>query len=480
MTGRQPAEHRSAPAAIIGDDEVHSTERVEVIDPYRGDVVGTVECADADAVSAAVSAAAVAARAWADTAVAERAATLRRTAALIEDPQRGLAATVTREMGMPTMLAAATQQVMPATVLRAMADAAGTFEWEKPIDGATLRHVPVGVVAAITPWNMPVHQIVAKISAAFAAGCAVVLKPSELTPFDALDVRRCFVDAGLPPGLFAVVNGAGAQTGSLLTSHPGLGHVSFTGSVDAGRAVARSAAANLVRATLELGGKSPAVVLPDADLAAVIPRVVASGLVNSGQACNATTRLVLPRRHQDEIERLLVDAASASVLGDPADPSTTMGPLASRLQTDRVLDHIEKARADGGHLLTGTGHARRIGPSDGFIEPTIITELGPAARAVREEIFGPVLVTQFYDTVDEAVEIANDCDYGLSAEVWSADTDAARDVAAALEVGQIKINGVRTRERPSVPFGGMKLSGYGRELGATGLAEFTEIQAVMA
>ena len=480
MTGQQPAEHRNAPAAIIGDDEVQSTERVDVIDPYRGDVVGTVECADADTVSAAVSAAADAARAWTNTAVAERAAILRRTAALIEDPRRGLAATVTREMGMPTTLAAATQQVMPATVLRAMADAAGTFDWQRTIDGATLRHVPVGVVAAITPWNMPVHQIVAKISAAFAAGCAVVLKPSELTPFDAIDVRRCFVDAGLPPELFAVVNGRGSETGSLLTSHPGLGHGAFPGSVDAGRAVARSAAGNLVRATLELGGKSPAVVLPDADLTTVIPRVVASGLVNSGQACNATTRLVLPRSHQDEIEQLLVDAARASVLGDPADQSTTMGPLASRLQTDRVLDHIEKARADGGHLLTGTGHTRRVGSCDGFIAPTIITELGPTARAVREEIFGPVLVTQFYDTVDEAVEIANDSDYGLSAEVWSADTDAARDVAAALEVGQVKINGVRTRERPAVPFGGMKQSGYGRELGATGLAEFTEIQAVMA
>ena len=471
---------RSAPAALIGDDVMRSDDVIDVVDPFRNEVIGTTECADAESISAVVSTAVDAARAWGRTAVAERAAVLRRTAALIEDPARGIAPTVTSEMGMPSTLATATQQAMPAAVLRAMADAAEQFAWIREVDGATVRQVPAGVVGAITPWNMPVHQIVAKVAAAFAAGCGVVLKPSELTPFDALLVRRCFLDAGLRPDLFAIVNGTGKDTGSLLANHPALGHISFTGSVDAGRAVARSAAGNLVRATLELGGKSPAVVLPDANLSTVIPRVVGSGLINSGQACNATTRLVLPRAHQAQIEQLLIDAARTFVLGDPVDASTTMGPLASRLQTDRVLDHIEKARVDGGHLLTGTGHPTQIGRSNCFLEPTIITELAPTARAIREEIFGPVLVTQYYDTVDDAVAIANDSDYGLSAEVWSGDDAAAHAVATALEVGQVKINGVRTRDRPAVPFGGMKSSGYGRELGALGLAEFTETQAVMS
>ncbi|MFT4042583.1 MAG: aldehyde dehydrogenase family protein [Gordonia sp. (in: high G+C Gram-positive bacteria)] len=476
---------RRAPAAVFGDHEVHSSEQIEVIDPYRGVTIGTTGAAGPEIVADAVASAAAAQRAWSAVEPSVRASVLRRTAELINDPTRPIAATVTAEMGMPATLAKATQQVMPAAVLRAMADAAETFTWDRTIDGARLRHVPAGVVAAISPWNMPVHQIVAKVAAAVAAGCAVVLKPSEMTPFDALLVRNCFLDAGLPAGVFTIVNGTGPVTGNALTSHPGVAHVSFTGSVEAGRAVARAAAGNLVRTTLELGGKSPAVVLPDADLDTVIARVVASGLVNSGQACNATTRLVLPRAQQDRIERLLIDATAAAVLGDPTDPATTMGPLASARQTERVLDHIEKARADGGRLLTGSGQRESVRTAhgftaDGFIAPTIICELGPSARAVREEIFGPVLVTQYYDDVDEAVAIANDCAYGLSAEVWSARTDAAREVAAALEVGQVKINGVRTRERPAVPFGGMKLSGYGRELGATGLAEFTEIQAVMS
>lgn len=470
----------TAPAAIIDGREIRGRELLEVIDPYRSTTLGTVESADAGTVADAVTSATAAQRDWAAVPVTERSAVLRRTADLFEQNGTRIADTVTAEMGMPSALAVATQQVMPAAVLRAMADAAERLDWETDTDGALLRRVPAGVIAAVTPWNMPVHQIVAKVSAAFAAGCSVVLKPSEMTPFDAVLAREMFIAGGLPAGVFAIVNGTGPDVGAVLAASPGVAHVSFTGSVEAGKAVAAAAASTLARTTLELGGKSPAVVLPDADLTDVIPRVLASGLVNSGQACNATTRLVLPMAQRAEIESLLIAGVARFVMGDPRDASTVLGPLASQRQAERVIDHIEKARADGGRLLVGDGSPARIGPSTGFVSPTIIADLTPGARAVREEIFGPVLVTQYYDDIADAIEIANDCDYGLSAEVWSSNTDRARDVAAALEVGQVKVNGVRTRERPGVPFGGVKQSGYGRELGALGLAEFTEIQAVMS
>ncbi len=473
-------EQLSVPAAIIDGVAVETDDRIEVVDPFTNTVIGSTGQADAGIVGDAVASAVAAQRAWADTSVGTRADILRRTADAFEQNGNAIPNLVTSEMGMPTALATATQQVMPAAVLRAMADTAKAFPWRSHADGAELQHVPAGVIAAITPWNMPVHQIIAKVSAAFATGCAVVLKPSEMTPFDAVRVRELFIAAGLPEGVFAIVNGTGRDVGATLAARPGIAHVSFTGSVAAGKAVAAAAASTLARTTLELGGKSPAVVLPDADLQQVIPRVIASGLVNSGQACNATTRLVLPRAHAAEIESLIVESVSTIRLGDPRDRSTVMGPLASRRQAERVLDHIGKARADGGNLLTGTGDAVTIGASDNFIAPTVITGLEPTAHAVREEIFGPVLVVQYYDDVAGAVEIANDCDYGLSAEVWSSSPGAAKDVAAALDVGQVKVNGVRTRERPAVPFGGVKQSGYGRELGAAGLSEFTEIRAVMS
>jgi aldehyde dehydrogenase (NAD+) len=469
----------TSPAALIGDREVDTGDQIAVVNPFSDTVIGVTHQAGRDDVDEAVAVAQTGFRVWSSVDVAERAAMLRRTAELLEQRGQTVADVVTAEMGMPTTLAVATQQAMPAAVLRAMADAAERFAWVERIDGATLQRIPAGVVAAITPWNMPVHQIVAKVAAALAAGCSVVLKPAEATPFDAALIRRCFIDAGLPATAFGIVNGTGPVTGTALAGHPGVAHVSFTGSVGAGRSVAAAAAGSLTRTTLELGGKSPAVVLPDADFGAVLPRVLASGLVNTGQACNATTRIVAPRAAAYTVEAALAQALSRIVVGDPTQESTTHGPLASRPQTDRVLEHAALARS-AGRVVAGTGEQLSIGRSHCFVDPLIVADLGPDGRTVREEIFGPVLVVQYYDAVAEAIELANDCDYGLSAEVWSADSDHAADVAGALDVGQVKINGVKTRERPAVPFGGMKNSGYGRELGATGLAEFTEIKAVMA
>ncbi|WP_009476336.1 aldehyde dehydrogenase family protein [Rhodococcus sp. JVH1] len=465
---------------IDGDWFVPAGPVIEVIDPFTETVMGEVVDAGSDVVDDAVRSAAAAHPEWRRTDVTDRAELLDRAADLLTRDGPAIAALVSREMGMPISLAEVTQAQLPADVLRATARTARVFPWSQDIDGATLVRRGSGVVGAITPWNMPVHQIVAKVSAALAAGSTVVLKASEMTPYDANALAQLFLEAGLPPGVFNVVTGTGAVTGAALAAHLDLAHVSFTGSVAAGRAVAGLAAATLTRCTLELGGKSPAVVLPDADLHAALTGAVTSGLVNSGQACNATTRLLIPAHLAADAVDILEDAAAQQVLGDPADPRTRQGPLVSARQRDRVLDHVADAVAAGGHLLTGTGKPSESCPTGYFVDPTIITGLPEDARAIREEIFGPVLAVQIYTDVDDAVRIANDCAYGLSAEVWSGDVERARAVAGRLDVGQVKINGVRTRNRPTVPFGGVKDSGYGRELGHLGIEEFTDVTAVMS
>ncbi len=453
---------------------------VEVIDPFTETIIGQVADAGAELVDSAVRSAQAAHRLWCRTDVDERAAVLERTADLLERDGETIAAVVTREMGMPISLARATQAELPAAVLRATARAARTLDWNTDIDGATLLRRGSGVVGAITPWNMPVHQIVAKVSAALAAGSTVVLKASEMTPYDAEMLAGLFLEAGLPAGAFNLVTGVGPTTGAALAGHDTLAHMSFTGSVTAGRAVAALAGQALTRCTLELGGKSPAVILPDADLDTAIPSAIASGLVNSGQACNAPTRLLVPQSLVAEVTDLIRAAVAEHTLGDPTDPTTKQGPLASARQRDRVLDYVAGAVDAGGELLTGTGKPYDGSATGFFVEPTVITGLDENARAVREEIFGPVIALQTYTDIDDAVRIANDSAYGLSAEVWSGDTDRARAVANHLDVGQVKINGVRTRTRPAVPFGGVKNSGYGRELGALGIEEFTDVTAVMA
>ncbi|RRQ27526.1 aldehyde dehydrogenase family protein [Rhodococcus sp. Eu-32] len=459
--------------SLVGGTATRSGAPIDVIDPFTGTSIGFTHESGSETVDLAVQSAEHAFHDWSRTTIEERAAVLERAADLLDEHAADIAGTVTREMGMPIRLSTVTQAELPASVLRATAAIARSFPWVESIDGAQLRRRASGVVGAITPWNMPVHQIVAKVSAALGAGCTVVLKPSEATPFDAVSVAQIFLDAGLPPGAFSVVQGTGRVTGAALAGHPRIAHVSFTGSVDAGRTVAALAAGTLARTTLELGGKSPAVILPDADFDAAVPGALGNALVNSGQACNAPTRMVIPAESAAEIEQRI--AEMSIVLGDPSDPATTHGPLASERQLARVVDYAQSAIADGGRLVIGTGK-----PEAGcFMAPTVIADLPPTSRAVREEIFGPVVVLQTYRDVEEAVAIANDSDYGLSAEVWGSPTEAEA-VASKLHVGQVKLNGVKTRSRPAVPFGGVKLSGYGRELGALGFAEFTDVTAVMA
>ncbi|MGW5520562.1 aldehyde dehydrogenase family protein [Nocardia africana] len=453
---------------------------IAVIDPFTEQRIGEVAESGPDAVELAVAAADKALASWAATPVEERAALLERVADHLVRDADTIAGLVTCEMGMPVTLSRVTQSELPSSVLRATAASARQFPWSQPIDGAILERGAAGVVAAITPWNFPVHQIVAKVAAALVAGCTVVLKPSELTPFDAEFLAELFLEAGCPPGVLNTVTGTGPVTGAALAAQPGLGHVSFTGSVEAGRAVAGLAAHTLTRCTLELGGKSPVLLLPDADVDTAVAGALASGLNNSGQACNATTRMLVPADVLPDVEALVHTHIEKYALGDPADPGTRLGPLASARQRDRVLGYIENAVAAGATLLTGSGKPSDAFERGFFVDPTVITGLQEHAQAVREEIFGPVIVVQTYTDTDDAVRIANDSDYGLSAEIWSGDTDHAKTVAGRLQVGQVKINGVRTRTRPSVPFGGRKHSGYGRELGSLGIEEFTEVRAVMA
>ena len=465
-----------APCLIDGEWVTPPGKALPVIDPYTETAIGEVAEAGEELVERAVSAAVRAGRSWRRTEPAERAELLERLAALLAERSADLAALVTRQMGMPIALATASQAELPAAVLRSFAALTRTIAWRERIDGAELLRVPRGVVGAITPWNMPVHQIVAKLGAALAAGNTVVLKPSEQTPFDAVALGELCQAAGLPAGVVNIVHGTGPVTGSALAASPGVDAVSFTGSVAAGRTVAELAARHLAPVTLELGGKSPAVVLPDADLAVAVPAVVRSGLVNSGQACNATTRLVLPCRRAEEATELISRTLAELVPGDPKLPQTTFGPLASARQRDRVLEYLAAAK-DAPAL---TAHEDTLPEHGFFVAPRVFTELPAGSRLLREEIFGPVLAVQWYADLDEAARLAEDGDYGLSAEVWSADTERAAEFGRRLRVGQVKVNGVRTRERPAVPFGGFGLSGYGRELGAEGLLEMTTVQAVMS
>lgn len=469
-----------AQCVVDGESFLADGEAYVVVDPYREEPMGSTPEAGEALVGRAVASGARAAAAWVDADLEERAALLERVAELLERDSHTVAGLVSREMGMPLALANITQSQVPAGVLRATARAARSFPWREEIEGAVLLRRGAGVVGAVTPWNMPVHQIIAKVSSALAAGCSVVLKGSEQTPYDAHLVAMLFLEAGAAPGLVNVVTGTGPETGAALSAHPGLARMSFTGSVRAGREVATLAAASLTPCALELGGKSPAVILPDADLAQVVPAAFMSGLTNSGQACNAPTRMLVPRTSLAEVEELIVAAAASVRLGDPSLPETQQGPLVTSRQRAAVLSRIQDALRDGGRLVVGTGEASEQSSTGYFVDPTVIADLPEKSAAVREEIFGPVIVLQTYQDEEDAVRLANDSDYGLSAEVWSGDHDHAIAVGERLSCGQVKINGVRTRQRLAVPFGGMRHSGYGRELGAAGIEEFTDTTAVMA
>ncbi|MBY4575642.1 aldehyde dehydrogenase [Gordonia paraffinivorans] len=452
-------------------------ERIPVLNPATEEVIGSIVDADASDAAAAFAAARKALPGWRALPVGERAAYLDALADAFRDRGEELARLATAEIGMPLAESRGVQAALPEQVLRSTAQAARDLAWEyQDASGSTVIREPVGVVLGITPWNFPVHQLVAKLAPALAAGCTIVLKPAELTPLNALFLADLCAAIGLPPGVVNLVTGRGSTTGETLVQSEAYDLVSFTGSLGIGRHIGEVAGRRIVRATLELGGKSPAVVMSDADLAAAVQTTVKNCFTNAGQKCNAPTRLIVPEARREEAMQIAAAAAASYRLGDPLDDDTTMGPLASEVQREKVLSYVAGARARGARVHGGGAAGFDRGY---FVEPAIITDVAESDPVVQEEIFGPVLVLLGHHGEDDAIRLANDSPYGLSAEVWTADPAAARRLAEGIQAGQVRINGVRSPNPPIAPFGGYKASGLGRELGSFGLEEYLEVKAVL-
>ncbi|MGC5019544.1 aldehyde dehydrogenase family protein [Micromonospora sp. DT47] len=448
---------------------------IAVENPATGEIVGQVPAGAPADVDRAVAAARAAFPGWAATDPAERAAHLDRLHAALAARADDIARTVALELGTPLKLAARVQTGLPLTVLRSMVELAGRPPVEETVGNSLVVREPIGVVGAITPWNYPLHQVVAKAAPALAAGCTVVLKPSELTPLTAYLLFDAVAEAGLPAGVVNLVPGTGPVVGEALAAHPDVDLVSFTGSTATGRRIAHLAADRIARVALELGGKSANLILADADLPTAVKVGVGNALLNSGQTCTAWTRMLVHRSRYDEALDLVARAVGAYRPGDPFDPATRLGPLVSAAQAERVRGFVDRALSGGARLVAGGPHAAL--PSRGhFVAPTVLADVHPDSELAQEEVFGPVLAVIPFADDDEAVAIANNSRYGLAGAVWSADPDRALAVARRLRTGQVDVNGGAFN--PLAPFGGYKQSGLGRELGAHGIDEFREIKAI--
>jgi acyl-CoA reductase-like NAD-dependent aldehyde dehydrogenase len=456
--------------------EPSGTEVLEVVNSTTEEVMGTVPAGTPEDVDRAVRAAQRAYPAWAATPRDERAKLLARVQEALVARTDELARLITEEVGMPYALSRLVQVGLPIASFASMAELLSSFSFEEEIGNSLVVREPAGVVGAITPWNYPLHQIAAKVAPALAAGCTVVLKPSEVAPLNAFVLAEVFEEVGLPPGVFNLVTGTGPVVGEAIASHPLVDMVSFTGSTRAGKRVMQLASDTVKRVALELGGKSACVVVDDADLQAAVTSCVSSCYLNSGQTCSALTRLIVPRGRLAEVEDLAVRAAETYRPGDPFDPATRLGPLVSAAQRERVRGYIRTGIDEGAKLLTG-GPEPPEGLERGFfVRPTVFGDVRPDATIAKEEIFGPVLSIIPYDSEDEAVAIANGTIYGLAGAVWAADRARAEQVARRLRTGQVDLNGGSFN--PLAPFGGYKQSGIGRELGRFGLEEYLEIKAL--
>jgi acyl-CoA reductase-like NAD-dependent aldehyde dehydrogenase len=468
---------------FIDGEHVDSDEFYEVVNPANEEVVATAAKGRLRHADAAVAAAKRAHESgvWRGIAPLERAEILERAAAGLEARSEELTTLGTRENGATVRLSAPFSVGQPVAFTRYFADLLRRYEFERPgpmvgpiLAAGLVRREPIGVCAGIVPWNFPLALAVWKAVPALAAGNTVVLKTDEKTPLGALEFARELHAAGVPAGVFNVITGDGEEVGARLAEHPDVRKIAFTGSTAVGREVMRAAAGTIKRVTLELGGKGPNIVLEDADLAMAVDGSIWAFLMHAGQACESGTRLLLPSSIHDEfIERLVARLCTLKV-GDPLDPATDVGPLINAAQRDRVLDYIASGRAEGATVAHGGGRPTGPGFDKGFwVEPTLFTDVTNDMRIAREEIFGPVLSVIRYDSVDDAIKIANDSEYGLSAGVWSRDNERALDVAKQLEAGSVWINDWHVIS-PLYPFGGYKQSGAGRELGPHALDEYTE------
>lgn len=455
--------------------EAGGTEWLPILNPATEAVIGELRLGSRDDARRAVAAAKRAQASFGLSTKAERIALLQRLHDAVLRRSDALREATIEEYGGPVARSTWVSAYAASTFM----DAAWTlegFEFERVEGDSTVLREPVGVSVLITPWNSSAGSICSKLAMALAAGCTTVIKPSELSALQTQVLVEAFHEAGAPPGVINVVNGRGHDVGEALCSHPDVARISFTGSNATGLAIARLALGTMKRVSLGLGGKSPTLVLDDADLPAAIDSAIAAAFQNSGQACIAGTRLLVPASRLDEAKALIVRAVEALRVGDPADPATTIGPMATRAQFERVQSYLQAGLEEGARVLVG-GPGRPEGLEAGwYVRPTVFVDVHNDMKVAREEIFGPVLCVMGFDTEEEAVALANDSAYGLHAYVHSSDESRARRVAARLQVGRVAINGFR--HDPRAPFGGYKQSGLGREYGVAGLESFLEIKAV--
>ncbi|MEV6218206.1 aldehyde dehydrogenase family protein [Nocardia sp. NPDC051833] len=450
--------------------------RIEVVDPTTETPIAAVAEGTARDVDRAVRAARAAFPGWSALRGAERAGYLQRAHEVVMARYGELTALVSRDMGMPVSFAGPVQIEMPAGNLAVFAELARSYEFDnEEVGNALIVREPVGVVGAITPWNYPLHQVVLKIGAALAAGCTVVLKPTEVAPLIAYELVGIFDEIGLPAGVFNLVSGYGPVVGEAIAAHPGIDMVTFTGSTQAGKRVAKVAAETVKRVALELGGKSANVILDDADLEQAVTDGIGKCFLNSGQTCSALTRMLVPQNRIADAARIAAEVAAAYRVGDPAAETTVLGPLVNANQLTRVRAYIDSGVAEGATLvLDGRETAETKGY---FVGATVFADVTEEMTIAREEIFGPVLSIMGYRDEDEAVRIANNSDFGLAGGVWSGDTERALRVARQLRTGQVEVNGGEFNI--AAPFGGYKQSGVGREAGTFGLEEFLEVKAIL-
>ena len=462
----------------INGSWVDPTEKktIEVINPANEEVCAHISLGNEADVNKAVEAASAAFKTFSVTTKNERLDILDSVISSYKKYHNDLADAVTEEMGAPSKLSVQAQAGAGIGHIIEAAKVLKTFDFEESMSPHKVFKEPIGVCAMITPWNWPLNQITCKVAPALAVGCTMILKPSEVAPLSAYIFTKIIDEAGLPDGVFNMINGDGPGVGTALSKHPGIDMVSFTGSTRAGTLVAQNAAPTVKRISQELGGKSPNIILEDADLEKAVKGGVMHMYNNSGQSCNAPSRMLVPSAKLAEAEEIAAEVSKKVVVGDPKAEGTTMGPVVSEVQFEKIQGLIEKGISEGAKLVTG-GPGRPDGLNQGFyVRPTVFSEANNDMTISREEIFGPVLTMIPYDSEEEAIQIANDTEYGLAAYVQSSDLEKARKIASKLRAGNINLNGAG--QTPNLPFGGYKKSGNGREWGAHGFADYLEIKAV--
>jgi aldehyde dehydrogenase (NAD+) len=452
-------------------------ESIDVHNAGNGQVMGRVPAASEKDADAAVRAARAALDSWSATPPERRAEYLDKISAGLKARADELAKTIAQEVGMPLKMSARIQAGLPIANFANYAKLVKEFQWEQRVSNSLVVRDPVGVVVAITPWNYPLHQITLKVAPALGAGCTVVLKPSEVAPFNAFILAEVIEQAGLPRGVFNLVTGYGPSVGEALVKHADVDMISFTGSTRAGKRISELASQSIKRVALELGGKSASVILDDADLPAAVKGTVNGCYLNSGQTCTALTRMLVPEKRYEEAARLAAEVAKGFTVGDPLAETTRLGPLSSQAQLERVRSYIAKGISEGAELVAGGAEPPEGAPQGGYyVRPTVFGRVKNSMTIAQEEIFGPVLSIIPYRDEEEAVRIANETVYGLAGAVWSKDEARAQRVARRLRAGQIDVNGGAFNM--NAPFGGFKQSGHGREAGVYGLEEFLEYKSL--